>query len=115
MNTCFFFDLLSLSDVVHSGIFLTNLLYSEAWLGTINIPAVAPGMFSGGVFMKKYTLGVMGAATFAFGTSFLGYFLSLICLAAGCENSKVAAITFCTRYVMSGYTLCVCLNSMSSV
>ncbi|XP_072242213.1 solute carrier organic anion transporter family member 1C1-like [Leuresthes tenuis] len=62
-------------------------------MGMINIPAVAFGMFSGGVIMKKYKLGVMGAAKFAFGTSLLGYFLSLLFLAMGCENSKVAGIT----------------------
>ncbi|KAM9754625.1 solute carrier organic anion transporter family member 1C1-like isoform 1-T4 [Menidia menidia] len=62
-------------------------------MGVINIPAVALGMFSGGVVMKKYKLGVMGAAKFAFGTSLLGYFLSLLFLAMGCENSKVAGIT----------------------
>ncbi|XP_042268741.1 solute carrier organic anion transporter family member 1C1-like isoform X1 [Thunnus albacares] len=62
-------------------------------MGMINIPAVALGMFSGGVVMKKYKLGVMGAAKFAFGTSLLGYFLSLFFLAMSCENSKVAGIT----------------------
>nr|XP_020480574.1 solute carrier organic anion transporter family member 1C1-like isoform X2 [Monopterus albus] len=62
-------------------------------MGAINIPAVALGMFSGGVVMKKYKLGIMGAARFAFGTSLLGYFLSLFFLAMGCENAKVAGIT----------------------
>lgn len=59
----------------------------------MNIPAVALGMFSGGVVMKKYKMGVLGAAKFAFGTSLLGYFLSLLFLVMGCENSKVAGIT----------------------
>ncbi|XP_034444659.1 solute carrier organic anion transporter family member 1C1-like [Hippoglossus hippoglossus] len=62
-------------------------------MGMINIPAVALGMFSGGVVMKKYKLGIMGAAKFAFGTSLLGYFLSLFFFAMGCDNSKVAGIT----------------------
>uniref|UniRef100_A0A672I3T2 Solute carrier organic anion transporter family member n=1 Tax=Salarias fasciatus TaxID=181472 RepID=A0A672I3T2_SALFA len=62
-------------------------------MGMINIPAVAFGMFSGGVVMKKYKLGIMGAAKFAFGTSLLGYFLSLLFFVLGCENSKVAGIT----------------------
>ncbi|XP_068168293.1 solute carrier organic anion transporter family member 1C1-like isoform X1 [Antennarius striatus] len=62
-------------------------------MGMINIPAVALGMFSGGVVMKKYKLCIMGAAKFAFGTSLLGYFLSLFFFAMGCENSKVAGIT----------------------
>lgn len=71
-------------------------------LGVINIPAVALGMFSGGLLMKKYKLGVMGAAKFAFGTSLLGFVLSLFFLAMGCENSKVAGIT--VSY--SGYVCC---------
>uniref|UniRef100_A0A6Q2XFB6 Solute carrier organic anion transporter family member n=1 Tax=Esox lucius TaxID=8010 RepID=A0A6Q2XFB6_ESOLU len=62
-------------------------------MGMINIPAVALGMFSGGVVMKKFKLGIMGAAKFAFGTSLLGYFLSLFFLAMGCDNAKVAGIT----------------------
>ncbi|XP_032379975.1 solute carrier organic anion transporter family member 1C1 isoform X2 [Etheostoma spectabile] len=62
-------------------------------MGMINIPAVALGMFSGGVVMKKFKLGIMGAAKFAFGTSLLGYFLSLFFFAMGCENTKVAGIT----------------------
>ncbi|XP_070686219.1 solute carrier organic anion transporter family member 1C1-like [Pempheris klunzingeri] len=62
-------------------------------MGMINIPAVALGMFSGGVVMKKYKLGIMGAAKFAFGTSLLGFFLSLFFFAMGCENSKVAGVT----------------------
>ncbi|XP_064785265.1 solute carrier organic anion transporter family member 1C1-like [Oncorhynchus masou masou] len=62
-------------------------------MGMVNIPAVALGMFSGGVVMKKFKLGVMGAAKFAFGTSLLGYFLSLFFFAMGCDNAKVAGIT----------------------
>ncbi|KAM9377386.1 solute carrier organic anion transporter family member 1C1-like isoform 2-T2 [Pholidichthys leucotaenia] len=62
-------------------------------MGMINIPAVALGMFSGGVVMKKFKLGIMGAAKFAFGTSLLGYILSLFFFAMGCENLKVAGIT----------------------
>lgn len=62
-------------------------------IGMINIPAVALGMFSGGVVMKKYKLTMMGAAKFAFATSLLGYFLSLLFFAMGCENAKVAGIT----------------------
>ncbi|TRY88684.1 hypothetical protein DNTS_006258 [Danionella cerebrum] len=62
-------------------------------MGIINIPAVALGMFSGGVIMKKFKLSIMGAAKFALGTSLLGYFLSLFFFAMGCENARVAGIT----------------------
>ncbi|XP_030630784.1 solute carrier organic anion transporter family member 1C1 [Chanos chanos] len=63
------------------------------FMGVINIPAVALGMFSGGVVMKKFKLSIMGAAKFALGTSLLGYFLSLLFFTMGCENTKVAGIT----------------------
>ncbi|KAM6961214.1 solute carrier organic anion transporter family member 1C1-like [Aplochiton taeniatus] len=62
-------------------------------MGAINIPAVALGMFSGGVLMKKFKLGIMGAAKLAFGTSLLGYFLSFFFFAMGCENATVAGVT----------------------
>ncbi|KAJ8393413.1 hypothetical protein AAFF_G00061350 [Aldrovandia affinis] len=62
-------------------------------MGAINIPAVALGMFLGGVVMKKLKLTIMGAAKLAFGTSLIGYLLSLFFLAMGCENSRVAGIT----------------------
>uniref|UniRef100_A0A672Z9A4 Solute carrier organic anion transporter family member n=1 Tax=Sphaeramia orbicularis TaxID=375764 RepID=A0A672Z9A4_9TELE len=44
-------------------------------MGVINIPAVALGMFSGGLLMKRLKLNIMGAARFAFGTSLIGYIL----------------------------------------
>lgn len=72
---------------------LSVCLPPSPFIGVINIPAVALGIFSGGVVMKKFKLSVMGAAKFAFGTSLLGYLLSLFFFAMGCENSKVAGIT----------------------
>ncbi|XP_039625702.1 solute carrier organic anion transporter family member 1C1-like isoform X3 [Polypterus senegalus] len=62
-------------------------------IGAINIPAVALGIFSGGVVMKKLKLNVIGAARFALGTSVLGFVISLTFFAMGCENSKVAGLT----------------------
>ncbi|XP_059931010.1 solute carrier organic anion transporter family member 1C1 isoform X2 [Gadus macrocephalus] len=62
-------------------------------MGVVNIPAVALGMFSGGLCMKKLKLSLMGAAKFAFGTSLIGYFLSLFFFAMSCENAKVAGVT----------------------
>lgn len=56
--------------------------------------------------MKRYKLGIMGAAKFAFGTSLLGFFLSLFFLAMGCENSKVAGVTVSYgRYELSAHSL----------
>ncbi|KAM8769691.1 solute carrier organic anion transporter family member 1C1-like isoform 1-T3 [Acanthopagrus schlegelii] len=62
-------------------------------MGVINIPAVALGMFSGGLLMKRLKLNIMGAARFAFGTSLIGYFLSLFFFAMSCQNAKVAGVT----------------------
>ncbi|XP_068440350.1 solute carrier organic anion transporter family member 1C1-like [Clinocottus analis] len=62
-------------------------------MGMINIPAVALGMFSGGLLMKRLKLNIMGAARFAFGTSLIGYVLSLFFFAMSCENAKVAGVT----------------------
>uniref|UniRef100_UPI0037E72CE1 solute carrier organic anion transporter family member 1C1-like n=1 Tax=Semicossyphus pulcher TaxID=241346 RepID=UPI0037E72CE1 len=62
-------------------------------MGVINIPAVALGMFSGGLLMKRMKLNIMGAARFAFGTSLIGYILSLFFFAMSCENAKVAGVT----------------------
>ena len=61
--------------------------------GVINIPAVALGVFSGSLLMKRLKLGIMGAARFAFGTSLIGYFLSLFFFAMSCENAMVAGVT----------------------
>ncbi|KAM6986872.1 solute carrier organic anion transporter family member 1C1 [Aplochiton taeniatus] len=62
-------------------------------MGIINIPAVALGIFSGGLLMKRLKLSIMGAARFAFGTSLLGYFLSILFFAMDCENARVAGVT----------------------
>ncbi|XP_034025265.1 solute carrier organic anion transporter family member 1C1 [Thalassophryne amazonica] len=62
-------------------------------MGVINIPAVALGMFCGGLLMKRLKLNIMGAAKFAFGTSLIGYILSLFFFAMSCENAKVAGVT----------------------
>ncbi|XP_061775200.1 solute carrier organic anion transporter family member 1C1 [Nerophis ophidion] len=62
-------------------------------MGVINIPAVAFGIFSGGLLMKKMKLNIMGAAKFAFVTSLIGYILSLFFFAMSCENAKMAGVT----------------------
>lgn len=62
-------------------------------LGLINIPAVAFGIFSGGLIMKKFRINVLGAAKLSLGSSFFGYLLLLSLFAMGCENSEVAGLT----------------------
>ncbi|XP_003405728.1 solute carrier organic anion transporter family member 1C1 isoform X1 [Loxodonta africana] len=62
-------------------------------IGLINIPAVALGIFSGGIVMKKFRIGVCGAAKLYLGSSVFGYLLFLSLFALGCENSEVAGLT----------------------
>ncbi|XP_065742684.1 solute carrier organic anion transporter family member 1C1 isoform X3 [Phocoena phocoena] len=62
-------------------------------IGLINIPAVAFGIFSGGIVMKKFRISVCGAAKLYLGSSVLGYLLFLSLFALGCENSDVAGLT----------------------
>ncbi|XP_061219839.1 solute carrier organic anion transporter family member 1C1-like [Neopsephotus bourkii] len=62
-------------------------------IGLINIPAVAFGIFSGGLLMKKFRINVLGAAKLSLGSSFFGYILLLSLFAMGCENSDVAGLT----------------------
>ncbi|XP_061844831.1 solute carrier organic anion transporter family member 1C1 isoform X2 [Colius striatus] len=62
-------------------------------IGLINIPAVAFGIFSGGLIMKKFKVNILGAAKLSLGSSFFGYLLLLSLFAMGCENSDVAGLT----------------------
>ncbi|XP_065514387.1 solute carrier organic anion transporter family member 1C1-like isoform X2 [Caloenas nicobarica] len=62
-------------------------------IGLINIPAVAFGILSGGLIMKKFRISVLGAAKLSLGSSFFGYLLLLSLFAMGCENSDVAGLT----------------------
>ncbi|XP_062932080.1 solute carrier organic anion transporter family member 1C1 isoform X2 [Cynocephalus volans] len=62
-------------------------------IGLINVPAVALGIFSGGIVMKKFRISVCGAAKLCLGSSVLGYLLFLSLFALGCENSDVAGLT----------------------
>ncbi|KAM5174243.1 solute carrier organic anion transporter family member 1C1 isoform 3-T3 [Callospermophilus lateralis] len=62
-------------------------------IGLINIPAVALGIFSGGIVMKKFRISVCGAAKLYLGSSVFGYLFFLSLFALGCENSDVAGLT----------------------
>ncbi|XP_055990592.1 solute carrier organic anion transporter family member 1C1 isoform X1 [Sorex fumeus] len=62
-------------------------------IGLINIPAVALGIFSGGIIMKKFRVGVCGAAKLYLGSAVFGYLLFLSLFSLGCENSDVAGLT----------------------
>ncbi|ETE66088.1 Solute carrier organic anion transporter family member 1B3, partial [Ophiophagus hannah] len=68
-------------------------LWMVGTLGLINIPAVALGMFSGSLFMKKFRLNMLGAAKLSLISSFLGYLLLLTLFTTGCKNAEVAGLT----------------------
>lgn len=85
--------LLCLTRLVHwAGVFINTDFFCLI-SGLINIPAVAFGIFSGGLIMKKFRIGVLGAAKLSLGSSFFGYLLLLSLFAMGCENSDVAGLT----------------------
>uniref|UniRef100_A0A8C2X718 Solute carrier organic anion transporter family member n=1 Tax=Cyclopterus lumpus TaxID=8103 RepID=A0A8C2X718_CYCLU len=69
-------------------------------MGVINIPAVALGMFSGGLLMKRLKLNIMGAAKMAFGTSLVGYILSLFFFAMSFVGSHMVCQGFCLQVVI---------------
>ncbi|XP_075459064.1 solute carrier organic anion transporter family member 1C1-like isoform X2 [Ascaphus truei] len=62
-------------------------------IGLINIPAVAFGIFSGGIIMKKFKIKILGAAKLVLGSSLLGYLVLMSLFAVGCGNSPVAGLT----------------------
>ncbi|XP_030073109.1 solute carrier organic anion transporter family member 1B3 isoform X2 [Microcaecilia unicolor] len=62
-------------------------------IGVTGIPAVAIGIFVGGLFIKKYKLRIIGIIKFAFWTSFLGFLVSLASYLLGCQNISVAGLT----------------------
>ncbi|NP_001027493.1 solute carrier organic anion transporter family member 1B3 [Xenopus tropicalis] len=61
--------------------------------GVSTLPAAALGMFLGGLIMKRYKFGLLGASKMAYGTSLLAFLLSLSAFFIGCENNNVAGIT----------------------
>ena len=88
---------------------MTHFSFSS---GLINIPAVALGIFSGGIVMKKFRISIRGAAKLYLGSSVLGYLLFLSLFALGCENSDVAGLTISYQgyvYSLSNQRRSVCL------
>lgn len=89
------------------------MIYFSHFSGLINIPAVALGIFSGGIAMKKFRISVCGAAKLYLGSSVFGYLLFLSLFALGCENSDVAGLTVSYQgYVpsLNSLRILVCLT-----
>ncbi|KFQ43958.1 Solute carrier organic anion transporter family member 1C1, partial [Nestor notabilis] len=66
---------------------------SNFLIGLTSLPPVGLGIFLGGLLMKKYKMGIIGATKFAFSMSFVAYALTLLHFFVGCENHMVAGIT----------------------
>uniref|UniRef100_A0A672TLR0 Solute carrier organic anion transporter family member n=1 Tax=Strigops habroptila TaxID=2489341 RepID=A0A672TLR0_STRHB len=66
---------------------------SNFLIGLTSLPPVGIGIFLGGLLMKKYKMGIIGATKFAFSMSFVAYTLTLLHFFVGCENHVVAGMT----------------------
>ncbi|XP_010791996.1 solute carrier organic anion transporter family member 1C1-like [Notothenia coriiceps] len=62
-------------------------------IGAMNLPAVALGIITGGFVLKRFKLGVMGAARLAFGASLGSLCLLTVQSFLRCDNAEVAGIT----------------------
>uniref|UniRef100_A0A3B5BAF3 Solute carrier organic anion transporter family member n=1 Tax=Stegastes partitus TaxID=144197 RepID=A0A3B5BAF3_9TELE len=62
-------------------------------IGVLNLPAVAVGIFLGGLLMKRYKLSVVSGAQLSFATSFMAYLLLLLQFGTKCDNIPVAGLT----------------------
>lgn len=62
-------------------------------LGVLNLPAVAVGIFLGGLLMKRYKLSLVSGAQLSFATSFMAYLLLLLQFGTKCDNIPVAGLT----------------------
>ncbi|NXK59700.1 SO1C1 protein, partial [Sylvietta virens] len=66
---------------------------SNFLIGVTSLPPVGLGIFLGGLIMKKYKMGIIGATKFSFAMSFLSYAISLLHFFVGCDNYAVAGMT----------------------
>ncbi|XP_042073899.1 solute carrier organic anion transporter family member 1C1 isoform X2 [Haplochromis burtoni] len=62
-------------------------------MGVLNLPAVAIGIFLGGLLMKRYKLSVVSGAQLSFATSFMSYLLMLLQFGTKCDNIPIAGLT----------------------
>ncbi|XP_068442645.1 solute carrier organic anion transporter family member 1C1-like isoform X2 [Clinocottus analis] len=62
-------------------------------IGMLNLPAVAVGIFLGGLMMKRYKLSLVSGAQLSFATSFMAYLLLLLQFGTKCDNIPMAGLT----------------------
>uniref|UniRef100_A0AAQ4P2C7 Solute carrier organic anion transporter family member n=1 Tax=Gasterosteus aculeatus aculeatus TaxID=481459 RepID=A0AAQ4P2C7_GASAC len=62
-------------------------------IGMLNLPAVAVGIFLGGLLMRRYKLSLVLGAQLSFATSFMAYLLLLLQFGTKCDNIPMAGLT----------------------
>ncbi|KAM8908295.1 solute carrier organic anion transporter family member 1C1 isoform 1-T2 [Spinachia spinachia] len=62
-------------------------------IGMLNLPAVAVGIFLGGLLMKRYKLSLVSGAQLSFATSIMAYLLLLLQFGTKCDNIPMAGLT----------------------
>ncbi|XP_018602571.1 solute carrier organic anion transporter family, member 1D1 [Scleropages formosus] len=63
------------------------------FIGIMTLPAVALGIITGGFVMKRFKLGVLGAARLSISVSILFFLCLIIQYFLQCENAQVAGLT----------------------
>ncbi|XP_054447348.1 solute carrier organic anion transporter family member 1B3-like isoform X2 [Pteronotus mesoamericanus] len=66
---------------------------SNFWTGTVAIPSVAVGMFTGGYIIKKFKFTLLGVAKYLLCINILSTTITLLNLALFCESKSVAGLT----------------------
>ncbi|XP_040344680.1 solute carrier organic anion transporter family member 1B3-like isoform X1 [Herpailurus yagouaroundi] len=66
---------------------------ANVFLGTITLPTVATGIFTGGYIIKKFKLSLLGIAKLSFYTSALALIFQQFNFAVICESKSVAGLT----------------------
>ncbi|XP_029317785.1 solute carrier organic anion transporter family, member 1D1 [Cottoperca gobio] len=62
-------------------------------IGIMNLPAVALGIITGGFVLKRYKLGVIGAARVSIAASIGSFCLLCVQVFISCDNAEVAGVT----------------------
>ncbi|XP_077449950.1 solute carrier organic anion transporter family member 1C1-like [Stigmatopora argus] len=62
-------------------------------IGLLTIPAIALGIFLGGILMKRYKLSIISGAQFSFAMSLVSYLFMLLKFTSQCDNIPVAGLT----------------------
>lgn len=81
------------SDTLQESLIPSVIVIHVFTPGVLNLPAVAVGIFLGGLLMKRYKLSLVSGAQLSFATSFLAYLLVLLQFGTKCDNIPVAGLT----------------------